>query len=194
MADPFNDKDDIEKRLSFLSRSFGSDELTDVLETAHRKLDSMVGRNVQEELRPDRIEQETYKLAFSELDKLVLVDQNDETVDSDNYTVDQTTGEIVFDSSYVDDEMHNSYWSATAVYVPTIFKDLELYLALKEVLNLVAVQTQDDDVQLKFEQWKSQVKELKRSINRTTAHLTSPNRGDRVAANQVRTDWIRFDT
>lgn len=193
MADPFNGKDDIEKRLSFLSRSFGSDELTDVLETAHRKLDSMVGRNVQEELRPDRVEQETYRLAFSEIEKLVLVDQNDEAVDSSNFEVDETTGEITFDSDYVEQEMHRKYWSATAVYVPTVFKDLELYLALKEVLNLVAVQTQDDDVQLKFEQWKNQVEELKKSINRTTAHLTAPNRGDRVAANQIRTDWIRFN-
>jgi len=193
MVETFNDPSDIQSRLNFLSRSFDDDDLAEALETAHRKLESMVGRHIQEELRPDRISQETYRLAFSDIEKFVLVDQNDESVDSSNYTTEAGTGEIVFDSDYVNQEMENRYWSATAVYVPTIFKDLELYLALKEVLNLVAVQTQDDDVQLKYEQWSKQVENLKDSINKTTAHLSSPTRGDRVAANQIRTDWIRFD-
>lgn len=183
MVTTFNDSDDLEKRLKFLGPNTDKWELEEILESAHRKMRSKVGRTIEEELRLERREQTVFDLAFPEVFEVSEVDWRDESVDSDNYTVTKEPASIEFDNSWAQSNYIHSEDRPVVEYTPSIFKELELMLALEEIMNLSSIQTGDDETQAMFEQYRERRKELVKTINRKSQNLTSRNRGKRVASN-----------
>jgi len=67
--------------------------------------------------------------------------------------------------------------------VPSLYRDLELMLALEEIMNLSSIQTGDDETRAQFEQYRDRRKELVQTINRTAHNIDDKDAGDTLASN-----------
>jgi len=192
MVEPFNTPDDLKDRLSFLGPNQDQWNLDDRLLDATLEMEAMVGRTVEESLRPTREDQKDFQLAFSNIHEVVRIegffDTFDEEVDSSNYTVtkeptraDPTN--ISFDQSWADDNLLNNDYRLRVIYVPDLFKRLELRLAELDITALASVQTGDEQVQARAEKAEERMQALMKRINRTTSNLDDKDAGDTLAAN-----------
>jgi hypothetical protein len=189
MPDSLNEPGELKARLKFLGPNTDQWELQDILDAANRKLSGFVGRDIQEKLRPTVEDQERFRLAFSEVQNIRKVEIREhrynkpERVDSSNYTVTGNPAKISFDSSWVEQKLSGNDYSLRVFYQPTLYKELELMLALEEVMNLSSVQTGDDETRAMFEQYQDRRQELVRQINRTAQNIDDRDAGDTLASN-----------
>jgi len=188
MVDVLNDDSDIKERLKFLGPNVDQYNLSSHLETAARKMNSLVGRNIEEQLRPSVEDQADFQLTFNEIHSVEKVELGkpglyDQSVNSDDYTVTKYPAEISFDTTWAEDNLHSTRDKARIVYIPTIFKELELMLALEEIMNLSSIQTGDNETRAQFEQYKNRREELVKSINRTAQNIDDPDAGDNLSNN-----------
>lgn len=192
MVEPFNDQDELKSRLSFLGPNQDQWDLENRLLDATLEMESKIGRTVEEQLRPTREDQTDFALAFSNIHEVVRVEgffgTFDEEVDSSNYTVtkeptraDPTN--ISFDSTFADDNLHDNDYRLRVIYVPDLFKRLELRLAELDITTLASIQTSDDQIAAQAEKARERVESLMKSINRTTQNLNDSKAGDTLAAN-----------
>lgn len=192
MVEPFNTADDLQERLSFLGPNQDQWNLEDRLLDATLELDTLVGRTVTEELNPTREDQTDFRLAFSNIFEVVRVEGRfngfDEEVDASNYTVTKEPSRadptnISFTSSFADDNLFDNDYRLRVIYVPDLFKRLELRLAELDITRLSSIQTGDEERKAQAEQAQERVKNIRDNINRTTQNLGDTKAGDTLAAN-----------
>ena len=189
MADSLNQPDDVKSRLKFLGPNSDQWELQDVLDSANRKLPGFVGRDIEEKLRPTVEDQKEFRLTFNEVESIRQVEirthsyNQPEVVDSSNYTVTNSPAKIVFDQTWAEDNLFSNDYNLRVFYEPTLYKELELMLALEEIMNLSSVQTGDDETKAMFENYQDRRQELVRQINRTAQNIDDKDAGDTLAAN-----------
>jgi hypothetical protein len=194
MVQPLNEPDNLNDRLGFLGPNQNQWDLEDRLQDATLELETMVGREVEEKLRPENEDQREFSFAFSnifELHKVIIqstYNQFEEVVDASNYTVTKDPSRadpvnIVFTQSFAEDELFNNDYRLRAIYVPELFKRLELRLAELDIVTLSSIQTGDDERQAQAEKARERVQRLRDRINRTTQNLGDKDAGDSLAAN-----------
>lgn len=197
----WNEPDDLRNRLKLLNSSIDKDTMKDVLETAHRETTTRVGTHIREKLEPTRRDQQDFHLAFSAIKTgigasgiltLEVNDEDDGYTSASNFDVTSPNREgvkISFTDSFFDDELDGKMYRMSVEYVPTVFEDLELALAMDEVLRLTVVQTQGDDAQQMQDTWAERVDRLTKEINRKAANLYDDEAGELTAQRQRRSDW-----
>lgn len=194
MVQPLNEPDKLKDRLSFLGPNQDQFDLEDRLQDATLELETMVGREVEEKLRPENEDQRKFKFAFSNIAELykVILQSNryefEEEVDESNYTVTKdpvraNPVNIEFTQSFVEEELFNKDYRLRVIYVPELFKRLELRLAELDIATLASIQTSDDEVAAQAEKARQRVQRLRDRINRTTQNLGDKDAGDSLAAN-----------
>jgi len=194
MVDPLSAPSDLESRLGFLGPNQNNWDLQERLQDATLELDTMVGRRIEEKLRPENEDQREFSFAFSnifELHKVILqssYSEFEEEVDSSNYTLtkDPTRTNpvnIVFDQAFAEDELFNNDYRLRVIYVPELFKRLELRLAELDITTLSSIQTGDDERQAQADKARERVQRLRDRINRTAQNLGDKDSGDSLAAN-----------
>jgi len=186
---PLNDDSELTDRLDFLGPNTEQSKLSSVLDSANRQMISYVGRDIEEKLRPTVEDQRTFQLAFNQVQDVRQVELQThrngqpEVVDAANYTVTKSPAEIEFDQGWAESNLYGNDYRLRVFYVPSLFKEVELMLALEEVMNLSSIQTGDEEKQVMFERYQSRRQELVRSINRTAHNISDPDAGDTLAAN-----------
>lgn len=194
MVQPFNEPDKLENRLGFLGPNQSDWDLEDRLLDATLELETMVGREIEEQLRPENKDQRKFSFAFSNIFEVhkVIIQTNpyqfEEEVDSSNYTVtkDPDRGNpvnIEFTQSYAEENLFSKDYRLRVVYVPELFKRLELRLAELDITVLSSVQTGDDERQAQAEKARQRVETLRDRINSHAQNLGDKDSGDSLAAN-----------
>jgi len=194
MVNPLNDASDLENRLGFLGPNQEKFELEERLQDATLELDTMVGREVEEQLRPENEEQRKFSFAFSNIFELhkVIIQSNvyefEKEVDETNYTVTKDPSRsdpvnIEFDQTFAEDELFNNDYRLRVLYIPELFKRLELRLAELDITTLSSIQTGDEERQAQAEKARQRVQSITDRINRTTQNLGDKDAGDSLAAN-----------
>jgi len=193
MVEPLATADELKERLRFLGPNQDQFNLTDRLEDATLEMEHLVGRTVEEQLRPEQENQSGFRFAFTRVEEVVEVilqsfpEEFEDTVDKSNFTVTKDPGRtednIVFNQDFAEDNLHDTDYRLRVVYVPSIFKRLELRLAELDVTRLASIQTGDDQVAAQADKAQERVGEIQANINRTTAQLGDRDAGDSLAAN-----------
>ena len=189
MPDSLNEPDELKARLKFLGPNTDPWELQDILDAAHRKLSGFVGPEIQEKLRPTVKNQKQFHLTFNEVEKIRQIEirthsyNQPKVLDSSNYTVTNSLAEINFDSSWAENNLFEKDYNLRVFYKPALFKELELMLALEEVMNLSSVQTGDDETRAMFERYQDRRQQLVRMINRTAQNIDDEDAGDTLVSN-----------
>jgi len=194
MVQPLNEPDKLNDRLGFLGPNQNQWDLEDRLQDATLELDTMVGRRVEEKLRPENEDQRKFSFAFSNIFELhkVIIQSNgyefEKEVDDTNYTVtkDPSRGNpvnIEFDQTYAEENMFSKDYRLRVIYVPQLFKRLELKVAKWDIAVDYATQTSSDEMEAKVEKIKERKNALQSNINRTTQNLRDKDAGDSLAAN-----------
>ena len=166
-----NDTSDLEDELRSSGDEYTDLDLTRYLRQANQKLAGMVGTQFIDSNRIKYDEQETVQLSFNSLesfDKIIDPDDNS-IVEASNYSVDETTGEVTFDSSYAED---NLYVGKKLEYnfIPSLFKVLEVKQAKELILSQETVVTSDEVTN-------TQVQRLEETINNLMLDINSRNSG-----------------
>lgn len=171
----YNSTRELQDRLTFLSNRDAWD-LKGLLETAHRRVKSKFGREIQQKLHQEVENQKEFKLNFSELLEFNRVQYNEytpikyrnEEVDPGNYSVDLDEGIITFEDSFANDKL-NLYqdYRLVVYYVPQVFKDLELYYAMQEVVGMNMVETNDQETTNRLQQLNGIIKSVVSDIQRS---------------------------
>jgi len=193
MVDPLAKPSDLSDRLGFLGPNQDNFNLRQRLEDATLEMEHLVGRTVEEQLRPEQENQSGFRFSFTRVEEVVEVilqsfpEEFEDTVDKSNFTVTKDPGRtednIVFDQDFAEDNLHDTDYRLRVVYVPSIFKRLELRLAELDVTRLASIQTGDDHVAAQADKAQERVGEIQANINRTTAQLGDRDSGDSLAAN-----------
>jgi len=193
MVDPLAKPSDLSDRLGFLGPNQDNFNLRQRLEDATLEMEHLVGRTVEEQLRPEQENQSGFRFSFTRVEEVVEVilqsfpEEFEDTVDKSNFTVTRDPGRtednIVFDQDFAEDNLHDTDYRLRVVYVPSIFKRLELRLAELDVTRLAAIQTGDEQVAAQADKAQERVGEIQANINRTTAQLGDRDAGDSLAAN-----------
>ena len=185
MTKSWNSEDELRARLTFLSNR-DAWELTDILQMAHRRVKSKFGTEVEERLYPNYEDQKKFKLSFSNLLEFKEAQIYDKLIDEEDYSVDNENGEITFTESYASDKLsESSRYRLVVRYIPVIFKDLELYFAMEEILSLNMVQTNDEQQTNRFEQVRNAIRDIVKDVNRSMP-LPDRESGKTLMANRRR--------
>jgi len=193
MVDPLAKPSDLSDRLGFLGPNQDQFNLRERLEDATLEMEHLVGRTVEEQLRPEQENQSGFRFAFTRVEEVVEVilqsfpEEFEDTVEESNFTVtkdpSRTEDNIVFDQDFAEDNLDDTDYRLRVIYVPSIFKRLELRLAELDVTRLAAIQTGDDQVAAQADKAQERVGEIQANINRTAAQLGDRDSGDSLAAN-----------
>lgn len=192
MVDPLATQDELKARLTFLGPNQDQWDLEQRLKDATLEMETMVGRRVEEELVPTHEDQTDFTFAFSEVEEVIRVEgffnDFDEIVDASNYTVTKQATRadptnISFDQTWAEDNLFDNNYRLRVIYIPTLFKQLELRLAELDIAALAAVQTGDDNVQARAEKAEERLLALRDRINKTTQNLNDKDAGRSLAAN-----------
>ena len=164
---PYNDERELRERLQFLSNRDAWD-LANILETAHRRVKSKYGRYIQEPLKQQVEDQKEFDLSFPDIFEFIKVYYNDEKVDAADYTVDKETGTITFTDSFADDKLKLRYnpW-LVVYYTPKVYKDLEIFYAMQEIVSMNMVQTNDQDETNRLSQLNTTIRRIESDIIRS---------------------------
>lgn len=167
----------IEERLGYSDESRGESELQQVIEKAFRRLEMKVGRRQSEIISFNRYDKNDNLVLEKELKlrPVLEVDRvrvGDTVVNPGDYTVDEESGTITFADNFEDDYLSGvglglTVNEAEVSYIPKQYKDLEYWLAVKEMLAGNVIQLDEDVVSTSIDQAEKEVYRLQKMINRT---------------------------
>lgn len=171
MANYLNDTQELEEELNQVGsgNEYNDLDFDRKLRQAHERMVALVGRFFVER-RFIQFEDETSVdlefESYESLDKVVNVNgEGNEIIDVSNYTEDLSTGTISFTQSYVDDNFFEGL--VLQVYaVPTIFKNLELDLAVRNIMELESVATTDGVTNTQVDRLNQRISSKVANINR----------------------------
>lgn len=162
----FNTPSDLKGKYRFLGEQYTDSDIQNELDAAHRRLKTDVGKKFIERDRAEIDDQEDFVFSFKELesfDEVKFANESD-YIDASNYSVDLKTGTLTFDTEFAEDNISIGK-ELIYKYVPTIFKDLEKWLAIKSIVLTSSLQNRNNESQINLEQVNSQIKSLKQEIN-----------------------------
>jgi len=163
----YNNPDDLKAKFKSVGEQYTDNDLQNELDAAHRKLDSKVGSRFVERDRAETDDQEKFVLSFSEVNEFKKIrdpaDSSD--VDDSKYTVDKSKGFITFTTSYAEDNIFVGK-EFIFYYIPSIFKDLERWLAIKSIVMTTSLQNRNSESQINTEDVQNTIDSLVDEINR----------------------------
>lgn len=156
----YNTEKELKDRLQFLSNRDAWD-LSSLLDTAHRRVKSKFGRNIQEKLSQQVENQKEFPLNFPDIFQVDKVYYNNEKVDPSNYSLDSEDGVIGFTQDFADSylSLYKDY-KLVVYYVPKVYKDLELYYAMQEIVALNMVETNDQQETNRLQQLNTTIRQM----------------------------------
>lgn len=175
-----NSPDELINRLGYADDSYGDTDIQEVIERAHRRMESSVGRSVQEDIRFDEFTDgqeyvKDYKLDFRpvlEVEKIVV---GNKRVPDEDYNVDHSEGVITFTDSFFSETIglrgltgFRGVEGFSVVYVPKIFKDLEYWLTVYDMFSGSIVSIDEENTNTSIEQAKEQAAGLSKQVNRSS--------------------------
>ena len=161
----YNEPNDLTSKYKVIGQQYSENELQDELDRAHRKLDNNVGEQFVQVVRASFEDQEEFNLTFSELisfERAYFV-QRDSEIDSSNFDVDLTTGTVTFTTSFAEDNISKNT-RIMFEYVPTRYKDLELWYAVLSLIRTTSLQTREGETSISVDEAKNHVEEIENSI------------------------------
>lgn len=160
------------------------------LEKAHRKVTREVGKAIYERIRPDYEDQRKWDLRFQDIWTVEHVQYFDETISSDNYTVDKTAGTIEFTTAYRDDKLTRlQEWRVTIKYTPMDVVDLEMDYAILYYLKYSIAQISNEEEINRIGTLREMIEEEVKSINKHAPEIDA-DVGKQLGPNQ-RTTYSR---
>jgi len=169
---PYNDEQELRDRLVFLSNRDAWD-LTNLLETAHRRVKSKFGKHIQERLKQYVKNQKIFVLSFPDIFQVDKVYYDNEEIDSTNYTVNQEDGTIEFTQDFADDYLdYYKDYMLNVYYVPKVYKDLELYYTMQEIVSLNMVETNDSEETNRLQQLNTTIKSITNDLLRSMPNVS----------------------
>lgn len=159
----YNEPEDLQNKYKGIGEQYTDNELQDILDTAHRKLDRRVGRKVRERRRPRFEDQEKFLISFSELISFNNITLNGDKIDDSNYTVDTKKGTVTFNTDYAEDEIEKTS-ELIFEYVPSRYKDLEVWYAVKDITLTNTLQTRNGESKIDTESAKKHIKEIENEV------------------------------
>jgi len=173
----FNNPQTLQSKLGYTDDSYGESDLQEVIEKAHRRLETLVGRKQTDVIRFHERDKDGDYILEKDLQMRPILEFSHVTtgntrVDPSVYEVDEETGTITFTQEFADDYVGAQglgvrRTEAEAVYVPKHYKDLEYWLAVKEMLAGSIVQIDEDQTNTTVEQAQKEVHKLQKMINRS---------------------------
>jgi len=163
-----NNPSDLDDQLRDTGTEYDDIDFEKNLRQANNRLESTVGRRFIEYKTiefEDETDVETDWSNLESFDKVVNVNgEGNEIVDDSNYSVDLSTGTISFDQSYVDDNFFEGL-VLKLYYVPTAYKDLELYFAQRNIQEMQTIQTTDQVNNTQTDRLNQRIEALIKRIN-----------------------------
>lgn len=168
MVKHWNETEKLKNRLRFL----GNPEtlpLSDMLEEANRRVKTLFGHRVEETLKIRNTEQQKFFFSFPDIHRFIKAELNDQEIDASNYTIElgeqkDEEAYIEFTSDYATNNLDQTYMNLIVEYVPLVFVDMELQLAIEEVLTWSSIQTNEENETVRLENAKKRVNELSKEI------------------------------
>lgn len=171
---------DVRQKIGWAGDDLEDDEITDILDEMNRDMDGLVDYPFVQRETVEDPDDGQFKSTFRKLEKLGRVFHNGDEVDSNDYSKtdasDDTSITIFeFDSSYdlsKGDKLE--FW----IY-PTIFKDIEVALAVQHICENKLVSANDDVLQAQSERFEKRANKKIAQVNRHVAPRSAPdnNRG-----------------
>jgi len=143
-----NDVETLEQELRQFGVEYNDLDYNRKLRQANNRLSTLVGTQFVELFTVQFEDVQEQDLDFQNLESFdkVIDASNNEVIDDSNYSVDLTTGKVTFDQSFVDDELYEGL-TLKFYYVPSLFKDLELYIAVRNIMETEVVSTGTEEIQ-----------------------------------------------
>jgi len=157
---------ELEEELRQINAEYDDLDFSTKLKYAHQRLNTVVGRQFIEPKTIEFEEETGVKLDFDSLisfDKVHNVNDN-EIVDSSEYSVDNDTATVNFDQSYVDDNFFDGL-RLEFYYVPEIFKQLEIWIAMRNILETELIHTSDEVTNTQVDRLNTRVQSVIKNIN-----------------------------
>jgi len=194
MVESFNEPDDLKTRLSFLGPNLDQFDLQERLLDATLEMESMIGRDVEEQLTPSFDDQRKFRLAYSKVFEVVRIEVvsphgvHPETVDDADFTLDKDPdrgkqAQLEFIKSFAEENLFDEDYRVRIIYIPDLYRRLELRLAELDIASLASVQTGDDQTAARAEKAKDRMDQLMKRINRTEQNLGDEDAGRNLAPN-----------
>lgn len=168
----FASVDALQEKLPYLDESENDADLRALLEEGHRQLEGVVGEAFTDVFQFDRLQSNeedldnVLDLTFSPVFEVKRVVRGDEViVDSADYSVDYTEGTITIDSRYMDNNV-DRYDMVRVRYVPAVFRDLELWLAVQNNAVSERIQFPESEEAQVYENAAKKAQQLINIINR----------------------------
>ena len=182
---PLNNTTELEDELRGTGDEYTDINLDRYLRQANQKLAGMVGTQFIDTQKIRYEDQETVQLSFNNIEKFdKIIDPDDNSlVDASNYTVDDSTGEVTFDSSYAEDNFHVGK-KLEYRFTPSLFKVLEVKQAAELVESQETIVTSDEVKNTQVQRREETIKNLMLDINSRNSggvqRGDNKNRGSRV--------------
>lgn len=173
-----NTPTELENVLDDTGEEYTDAELVPRLRRANNRLSTLVGKRFIEPKEIEFKEETEVSLDFPRLvsfDKVVNMSEGNEVIDDSNYSIDLDNAEITFDQSYVDDNFFEGL-VLKFYYIPESFKDLELYLAQRNIQELQTIQTTDGVNNTQVDRLNQRITAIVNNIN--SRNSTGTQRGD----------------
>lgn len=174
-----NTQSELKDELRQINVEYSGQDLQRKLRQANNRLVEEVGRRFVEPKVIQFEDETTVDLDFNSLeslDKIVNVNgEGNEIIDASNYTEKLGDGTVDFTQSYVDDEFFEGL-RLKFYHVPTVFKDLEVYLAARNILEQQSIQTTDGVNNTQVDRMNQRIEALIRRIN--SGNSTGVQSGD----------------
>lgn len=181
-----NEAEELDDELRSSGSEYNDLDFERKLRQANDRLISMVGRKFVEVKRIQYEDETTVILDFNNLESLDKVVLNNEIVDPSNYMTNLNEASISFDQSYVDDNF-NEGTELKIYHVPGIFKTLELYIAVRNILETETVVTGDEVTNTQTQKLNQRIQAMQRRINSKSTvsvqHGDNQNRGSQPPRN-----------
>lgn len=178
--DYLNDTNDLEKELRASGAEYDDLDYNRKLTAANDRLISMVGRQYIEKKRIQYEDETTINLDFNSLESFDKVVLNGEIVDESNYTANNDDATVDFDQSYVDDNFDEGT-ELKFYHVPSIFKTIELYIAVRNVLETETIVTGDEVTNTQTDRLNQRIQAMVKRVNSKSTvsvqHGDNQNRG-----------------
>lgn len=194
MVEPFNEPDDLKTRLSFLGPNLDQFDLTERLLDATLEMEAMIGRDVQEMLTPSFDDQREFRLVYSKVFEVIRVEivspagVHPEKVDESEYTLSKDPGrgnqaQLTFTQDFAEENLEDEDYRLRIIYIPDLYRRLELRLAELDIASLASVQTGDGETAARAEKAMDRMQSLMKRINSTEQNIGDPDTGRNLAAN-----------
>lgn len=167
-----NDVETLIDYIGYPSDETSEGELNEILQQANHDMQNGVGKHFVEDKRVRVLSNSDgelvneFNLKFGPITEINRVLLNEyEQVSEDKYTLDKSNGTITFDQQFVDEQLFKGQ-IIRFEYTPSMFKDIELWHAVKIAKNQELIQLEDSEQTGLHDNALKRAKRLENSVNR----------------------------